>query len=64
MNPLSQGPLQEARKKAYREIIITTAERVFADRGFEAAKIQDIAEEIGVSGGYHLWRFWKQVRAL
>jgi AcrR family transcriptional regulator len=51
MNPVTQGPLQEARKNAYRVVIIATAERIFANRGFEATKIQDIAEEIGVSVG-------------
>ncbi|MCP4601252.1 MAG: TetR/AcrR family transcriptional regulator [Proteobacteria bacterium] len=47
----TQSPLQEARKKAYRQVILDAAERVFADRGFDAAKVQHIADEAGVSVG-------------
>ncbi len=51
MSNVSKSPLQEARKKAYRQVIVDAAERVFADRGFEGTKIQSIAEEAGVSVG-------------
>ena len=43
--------LKEARQKAYRQVILSAAERVFANYGFEAAKIQMIAEEADVSVG-------------
>ena len=51
MNPGAKGPLQQARRQAYRQVIVAAAERVFAERGFEAAKIQAIADEAGVSVG-------------
>lgn len=51
MNVETDGPLKEARRKAYRQVIVEAAERVFADRGFEAAKIHNIADEAGVSVG-------------
>lgn len=51
MNNQHEGPLQKARKMAYRQFIVEAAEKVFAERGFESAKIQDIADEAGVSVG-------------
>ena len=51
MSNSNEGPLQKARKTAYRQFIVEAAEKVFAERGFEAAKIQDIADEAGVSVG-------------
>jgi len=51
MDTETKSPLQEARKKAYRQVILDAAERVFADRGFDAARIQSIADEAGVSVG-------------
>jgi AcrR family transcriptional regulator len=45
------SPLQEARKQAYRKVILDAAERVFADRGYEGSRIQLIADEAGVSVG-------------
>ena len=45
------SPLQKARREAYRKVILDAAERVFADHGFEAARIQAIADEAGVSVG-------------
>jgi AcrR family transcriptional regulator len=47
----ASSPLQEARKQAYRKVILDAAERVFADRGYEASRIQRIADEAGVSVG-------------
>ncbi len=51
MFPGSNSPLQEARRKAYRQVILEAAEPVFADFGFEAAKIQTVADKAGVSVG-------------
>jgi TetR/AcrR family transcriptional regulator len=45
------NPLQEARKKAYRQVILDAAERVFAEYGCDAAKMQGIADEAGVAVG-------------
>ncbi len=45
------SPLQKARRAAYRQVILDAAEKVFADHGFEAARIQAIADEAGVSVG-------------
>lgn len=47
----NDNPLQAARKMAYRKIIVEAAERVFAQYGFEAAKVQAIADEAGVAVG-------------
>ena len=47
-------PREEARKarnEVYREHIVEAAERVFADRGFEAAKVQEISQLAGLSLG-------------
>jgi AcrR family transcriptional regulator len=47
-------PRHEARKArtdVYRQHIVTAAEQVFAERGFEAAKVQDIAALVGLSMG-------------
>lgn len=41
--------LQRAKKQLYREAIVDAAERAFADGGYEAAKVQTIATEAGVS---------------
>jgi len=38
-----------AREQMYRELVLTCAERVFAERGVHAAKMQDIAAEAGIS---------------
>jgi len=51
MNPAPDSPLKKARQEAYRKVILEAAERVFASHGFEAAKIQNIADEAGVSVG-------------
>jgi AcrR family transcriptional regulator len=42
---------REARKAAYRTLILEAAERVFATRGFDGAKIKDVADEAGVALG-------------
>jgi AcrR family transcriptional regulator len=41
----------EARAAAYRTLILGAAERVFASRGFDGAKIKDIADEAGLALG-------------
>lgn len=42
---------RQARLDVYRQHILDAAERVFAERGFEAAKLQDISHQAGVSMG-------------
>src|SRR5688572_16902499 len=41
--------LVEARRALYRDAILDAAERVFADHGYDAAKVQTIAKAAGVS---------------
>lgn len=41
--------LLEARRALYREAILDAAERVFAEHGYDAAKVQAIAKAAGVS---------------
>jgi AcrR family transcriptional regulator len=45
------GPLKKVRKEAYRKVILEAAEKVFAQYGFEAAKMQAIANEAGIAVG-------------
>ena len=42
---------RRARNDVYRQHILEAAERVFAERGFEAAKVQDISKLAGLSMG-------------
>jgi AcrR family transcriptional regulator len=42
---------RQARNEVYRQHILEAAERVFADRGFEAAKVQEISQLAGLSMG-------------
>lgn len=54
MTPASRQPRHEARKArtgVYRQHIFAAAERVFAERGFEATKVQDISKLAGLSMG-------------
>lgn len=51
MSPGSNSTLQKARREAYQKVILDAAERVFADHGCDAAKVQTIADEAGVSVG-------------
>lgn len=46
-----QDKARQARTDLYREHILEVAERVFAEAGFESAKLQDIGREAGVSMG-------------
>lgn len=43
--------LREARQDAYRKVILDAAERVFADHGYDAARVQNVAEAADVSVG-------------
>ena len=53
--PAPKTPARDAAKRAkaeaYRRVIADAAQKVFAEHGFEAAKIQDIAQEAGLSLG-------------
>lgn len=54
MSPPPRKPREEvrrARHELYRAHILEAAESVFADHGFEAAKLQDISERAGLSMG-------------
>ena len=42
---------RRARGELYRRLVIEAGEIVFAERGFDAAKMQDVAQEAGVSLG-------------
>lgn len=42
---------RRAREELYREHILKAAEQIFADQGFEAAKVQDISRSAGLSMG-------------
>ena len=46
-----QDKARQARTEVYREHILEAAEQVFAERGFENAKLQDISALAGVSMG-------------
>ncbi|MDX2170164.1 MAG: TetR/AcrR family transcriptional regulator [Deltaproteobacteria bacterium] len=46
-----QDRARQARTDLYREHILEVAEQMFAERGFENAKLQDIGREAGVSMG-------------
>ena len=43
--------LKQARQHAYRKVILDAAERVFADNGYDAARVHTIAEAAGASVG-------------
>ncbi|MEO8603086.1 MAG: TetR family transcriptional regulator [bacterium] len=46
-----QDRARQARTDLYREHILDVAEQMFAERGFEATKLQDIGAQAGVSMG-------------
>lgn len=53
-SPVRRKPKEEARKArndVYRQHILDAAEIVFAERGFEAAKLQEISAQAGLSMG-------------
>jgi AcrR family transcriptional regulator len=51
MAPKARDAAREARTEVYRQHILDAAERVFAERGFEATKVQDVAGACGLSMG-------------
>ena len=54
MATVKRKPRHEARKArndVYRQHIFDAAEQVFAERGFEASKVQDISKLVGLSMG-------------
>ena len=54
MPPVKRKPKHEARQArndVYRQHIFAAAEQVFAERGFEATKVQDISALVGLSMG-------------
>jgi AcrR family transcriptional regulator len=50
-------PVAQARSKATRERLLAAAEKVFAGKGYDGAKLVDIAAEAGVSVGAVYFRF-------
>src|SRR6185312_12720981 len=50
-------PVAQARSKATRARLLAAAEKVFAEKGYDGAKLSDIAEEAGVSVGAVYFRF-------
>ena len=50
-------PASQARSRATRERLLDAAETVFAAKGYDGAKISDIAQEAGVSVGAVYFRF-------
>jgi AcrR family transcriptional regulator len=50
-------PARQARSRATRGRLVATAEAVFADKGYDGAKLADIAEAAGVSVGAVYFRF-------
>lgn len=51
MAPKARDAAREARTEVYRQHILEAAERVFAERGFEATKVQDVSTACGLSMG-------------
>jgi AcrR family transcriptional regulator len=50
-------PVQQARSRATRERLLAAGEKVFAQKGFNGARLADIAEEAGCSVGAVYFRF-------
>jgi AcrR family transcriptional regulator len=44
-----KGRAHEAKKQAYQRLALAAGERVFAKRGYDGAKMQDVATETGVA---------------
>jgi AcrR family transcriptional regulator len=47
----ARASVARAKQELYEDLIVDAAERVFAERSFDAAKIQDIAHEAGLALG-------------
>jgi len=43
--------VREAKQELYRQLVLEAAERIFADKGYERAKMEEIARESGLSPG-------------
>ncbi|HEY1710684.1 MAG TPA: TetR/AcrR family transcriptional regulator [Rhizomicrobium sp.] len=50
-------PASQARSRATRERLLASAERVFADKGYDGTRLTDIAEDAGCSVGTVYFRF-------
>ncbi|HEX3808443.1 MAG TPA: TetR/AcrR family transcriptional regulator [Rhizomicrobium sp.] len=50
-------PANQTRSRATRERLLTAAEQVFAEKGYDGARLSDIAEEAGCSVGAVYFRF-------
>jgi AcrR family transcriptional regulator len=50
-------PVQQERSRVTRERLLAAAEKVFAEKGYDGAKLADIAAEAGVSVGAVYFRF-------
>jgi len=50
-------PARQARSRATRERLLAAGEKVFAQKGYDGAKLSDIAEDAGVSVGAVYFRF-------
>lgn len=46
---IRKADLGETRARMYRELVFDAAERVFAEKGFRASRMEDIAAEAGIS---------------
>lgn len=46
-----KSKVRVARESAYRTLVLEAAERVFGQKGFEGAKIKDVADEAGLALG-------------
>jgi len=51
MAPKARDAAREARTEVYRQHILEAAERVFAEKGFDATKVQDVAAACSLSMG-------------
>lgn len=49
--PTAKQKLKERRQAMYRQVVLEAAEQVFADVGFDAAKVQEIANKSGLALG-------------
>jgi AcrR family transcriptional regulator len=63
MSALSSGRARKAEPAARREAILDAALTVFAERGFEAARLDDVAAQAGVAKGT-LYLYFKDKEAL
>ena len=43
--------VRQAKQELYRQLVLEAAERVFAEKGYERAKMEEIARDAGLSPG-------------